>query len=216
MHKGIALGSFAGLLVLVVLDSLAVRLGLANGIVPRLVGTMPWVTSRALGITAFVALTAEVVLGLSSSTGVADRLIGRARLVDLHGWMSGLTLSLVTAHALTLLLDAYAGLDLFDLAVPGVIASRRAGVALGILSAYVGVALHLSSRFRARIGAKAWRRLHMGSFVAFVAAAAHGILAGTDASARPMRILFGASLGVVAVLTALRISRAMKPSVRRA
>lgn len=218
MRRALALGSIAGVLVLLLLDALAVRLGLAQGFVPRLVGTTPWVTSRALGITAFVSLTAEVVLGLGSTTGTADRLMGRARAVDLHGWLSGLTLSLVSAHALVLMLDAYAGFDLLDLTVPGVSASRRGGVALGIIATYVALGLHLSSRFRARLGAKVWRRLHMGSFVAFVAAAAHGLVAGTDAATTPMRVLYACSLGVVAVLTALRVARAadVKPATRPA
>lgn len=69
--------------------------------------------------------------------------------------------------------------------------------------------LHLSSRFRARLGAKVWRRLHMGSFVAFAFAALHGLASGTDAGASPMRLLFGCSLGIVAVLTVLRVARAM-------
>ena len=209
MRKSVAFGVIAGVFALLVLDGLAVRLGVADGVLPRLGGTMPWVTSRALGITAFVSLTAEVVLGLLSTTRTADRLMGRARAVDLHGWLSGLTLSLITAHALILLLDAYAGLDVLDLTVPGVSASRRGGVALGIIATYVALGLHLSSRFRARLGAKLWRRLHMGSFVAFAFAAAHGLAAGTDAGASPMRLLFASSLGVVAVLTVLRIVRAM-------
>lgn len=214
MRRALLVGFTFGTLGLLLLDALAVRAGLAPGILPRIAGQTPWIVSRALGITAFVSLTAEVVLGLLSSSGTADRLMGRARAVDVHRWLSTVTLALVGGHALVLLLDAYVRFDLLDLVVPLVTKERRIGVALGIVAAYLALVIHLSSRFRKEIGAKAWRRWHYASFAVFVAVVAHGLAAGTDASTTPMRLVYLGSAILVALLTGRRIATAMAPAPR--
>jgi sulfoxide reductase heme-binding subunit YedZ len=207
MRRPIVLGIVLGGLGLVAIDTFAARTGLSEGLIPRLAGDAPWIVSRALGITAFVALTSEVVFGLLSSTAVAERFMGRARAIDVHSFLSTVTLSLIAAHALVLLFDAYAGFDVFDLLVPFVAGQRRVGIAFGILAAYVALALHTSSRFRKQIGAKAWRRLHFASFAVFIAATVHGIVAGSDSGA--MRLLYAGALCVVGGLTILRVGRSL-------
>src|SRR5262249_51235342 len=56
-----------------VVEAIAVRLGVIADPIPKLAGTEMWTTSRAAGVTAFGALTLDVLFGLFVSTGAIDR-----------------------------------------------------------------------------------------------------------------------------------------------
>ena len=171
MRRSTLAGIIFGLIALLFLDSIAVRLGIATGIIPRVAGPIPWIGSRALGITAFVALTFEVVFGLLSSSGEAERVMGRARAVDIHRWLSGVTLSLVGAHAAVLVFDRYAGFDILDITVPFVAPTQRVSVGIGVLAAYLSMMVHGTSLAMKRHGRVApahvlresLRSLHLGN-----------------------------------------------------
>lgn len=204
MRRYVLSGVAMGLGLLAVADALAIRAGWGPGLFPRSTGPGPWLTSRAAGITAFVALSLDVIFGMLVSTGAADRWIARARTVDVHRWLSGVALTLVATHALLLLGDGFVRFDLLDVLVPFVAPYRAAAVALGVLAAYLGVVIHLGFEMRHRIGVAAWKRLHRLSLAVFVLAVGHGLLAGTDADAAWMRHLYLASGGTVGGLLLLR------------
>ena len=65
-------------IVALVVEATLVRLGVVTDPIPKLAGSAAWTTSRAAGVTAFAALTLDVVFGLFVSTG-ADRSLGAAR-----------------------------------------------------------------------------------------------------------------------------------------
>jgi predicted ferric reductase len=207
MHKRIALGVALGGLLLVVLDAVAVRIGAAPGVIPKLSGTSLWITSRAAGITAFLALTLDVIFGLFVSTGAADRIIARARSVEIHRWLSTVALAMTGLHALSLLGDSFVQFDALDLLIPFLSSYRSSAVALGVLAAYGLSVVHQSFQWRKRIGASAWRKLHYVSFLVFVAALLHGLLAGSDSSTPWMRVLYVSSATAVMVLGTLRVLR---------
>jgi DMSO/TMAO reductase YedYZ heme-binding membrane subunit len=205
MRKRIVLGVAIGGALLLVLDAVAVRSGAAPGAIPKLAGSSLWITSRAAGITAYLALTLDVVFGLLVSTGAADRIIPRARSVETHRWLATAALSLTGLHALALLGDRFIHFDVLDLLVPLLSSYRSYAVALGVLAAYGALLVHASFSWRKRIGAKTWRKLHYVSFFVFVAALLHGMLAGSD-SARPgLLAMYVSTATVVAVLVALRV-----------
>ena len=91
--------------VALVAEAIAVRLGWIDDPIPKLAGAAAWTTSRAAGVIAFVALTLDMVFGLSVSTGVFDRIVPRAASVDVHRWLASVSLTLVAIHALALLCD---------------------------------------------------------------------------------------------------------------
>lgn len=183
MRRPLALGMALGALVLLVLDAVVIRAGLGPGAVPKLAGSSMWITSRAAGVTAFLALSIDVALGLCISTGVADRAVPRARIVEAHWLLSAVTLTLTAVHAGALLGDRFIRFDVLDVLIPLVSRYRSLSVALGLLAAYLALAIHQSFAWRKRLGAKLWRSLHQASFAAYAAALAHGIFAGTDAGA---------------------------------
>lgn len=198
-------GVVVGLVALALLGAIASRAGWIAVDVPRPDGSGAWFLARATGLTAFIALALDVIFGLLVSTRAGDRWVGRANAIDLHGWLSPLGIALVLGHALVLLADRYIRFDLIDLVVPFASSYRPVGVGLGVLAAYLAVVVHASFGLRRRLGTRRWRRLHYVSFVAFVAAALHAILAGSDAS-RPWAIaLYGTPLAIAAALVAHRI-----------
>ena len=194
-----------GLAVLAVLGAIASRAGWVAIEVPRPTGTGPWFISRATGFAAFIALTLDVIVGLLVSTRAGDRWPGRANAIDLHGWLAPVTLALVLGHALVLLGDRYIRFDVLDVIVPFAAPYRPVAVGVGVIAAYLALVVHASFGLRKRLGARTWRRLHYLSFVAFVAAALHAILAGTDSSRGWAVALYGFPLAVVGALIAVRV-----------
>jgi sulfoxide reductase heme-binding subunit YedZ len=188
---------------------LAVRAGLVPAALPdpRPEGPLAWRTSRALGLTAFVALTLEIALGLGLAAGVTDRLIARARVAVLHDRLSLGALALVAAHAVALLGDRWLRFDVVDLVVPFAARVRGAGVALGVIAAWIAVVVHASVSLRGRLGARWFRWVHRLAFVAWVAVVAHGVGAGTDTRSPFVAGLYLASASLVGALFVVRVVR---------
>lgn len=207
VRRRIVLGVALGGALLLVVDAVAVRMGVATGAIPKLAGTSLWITSRAAGVTAFVALTLDVVFGLFVSTGAVDRFVTRGQSVDAHRWLSTAALTMVAVHALALIGDRFVRFDMLDLLVPFVSAYRSFAVALGVLAAYGALLVHASFSWRKRIGAKTWRRLHYTSFFVFVAALLHGLLAGSDSNTAGMHAIYVSSATAVVALGAYRALR---------
>ncbi len=204
MTRPSVLGLLAGVVALVLLDAVAVRLGVAPGVIPDF-GAPAWIASRAAGVAALVALTTDVVVGLSISTGLGDRWVARARSVELHRWLSAGTLSLVAFHALVLGADRFVRFDALDAAIPFLSAYRPAAVGLGALAAYGALLVHASFGWVRRIGGYAWRKLHYVSFAVFALALTHAwILSGDDGIARIVTLV---STAAVAALVVLRVAR---------
>jgi sulfoxide reductase heme-binding subunit YedZ len=216
MRRAVAWGSIVGVLVLLVLDAVLTRAGVIAEVLPRASGAGPWLVSRAAGLTAYVALSLEIMLGLLVSTGAVDRALPRARVVELHQWLSSVAIVLVGAHAIALLGDGFVGYDALDLTVPFAAAPRRLATGLGVLSGYAMLGLHLSFAARGKIGARTWRKLHYGAFVLYVTATVHGISAGTDTGRPFTTLLYTLSGLVVATLLGVRIVGAVNERTRRA
>jgi len=211
MLRRIALGIAIGGTLLLVLDAIAVRAGIAAGAIPKLAAPSLWITSRAAGVTAFLALTLDVAFGLFVSTGVADRVIARARSVDVHRWLSTVALAMTAVHALALLGDRFVPFDMLDILIPFLSSYRGFAVGLGVAAFHAAVLVDASFAWRRRIGAKTWRKLHYLSVFVFTAALLHGLLAGSDASTPAMRGLFISSATLVGALGLYRVLRPSRP-----
>jgi hypothetical protein len=138
-----------------------------------------WLVARAAGLVAFGLLTLSVWLGLAMST----RLLGPKRqkpLLALHRTLAWTGLSMVALHAGALLLDPVMHFSVLSVLIPGAAAWRPASVALGVVVAWLSLALAASFNARRWIGQKGWRRLHYASFAAFWLSLGHAVLVGTD------------------------------------
>jgi sulfoxide reductase heme-binding subunit YedZ len=138
-----------------------------------------WLVARAAGLVAFGLLTLSVWLGLAMST----RLLGPKRqkpLLALHRTLAWTGLSMVALHAGALLLDPVMHFNVLSVLIPGAAAWRPASVALGVVAAWLSLALAASFNARRWIGQKGWRRLHYATFAAFWLSLGHAVLVGTD------------------------------------
>lgn len=145
-------------------------------------GDLEWVLARGAGMTAFVLLSVAVALGLALSLRAASPAWPRVLTTDLHRSVTGLALLMTGLHLAMLFVDADAAMSVLDLLVPFASSYRPLATALGILGLYVLLLTWGSTAMRSRIGQRRWRALHRVAIVAYLAALAHGILAGTDSS----------------------------------
>jgi methionine sulfoxide reductase heme-binding subunit len=138
-----------------------------------------WLVARASGLVAFGLLTTSVWLGLAMST----RLLGpkrQKRLLGLHRTLAWTGLSMVALHVGGLLFDPILHFGALAVVVPGAASWRTGAVALGVVAAWLSLALAASFNARRWIGQKGWRRLHYATFAAFWLALGHALLVGTD------------------------------------
>jgi sulfoxide reductase heme-binding subunit YedZ len=166
-----------------------------------------WYAARAAGVVAYALLTSGVLLGVL--------LAGRARLprwpafavTDVHRFLSILTGVFIAIHVWALLLDRYAHVSVATLVVPGATSYRPFWLALGTVALELLLAVAASNLLRKRIGHMRWRRVHYLTFVVWIASTAHGVGAGTDATAGWLRSLYLVSIGSVALALTWRVGR---------
>jgi sulfoxide reductase heme-binding subunit YedZ len=171
------------------------------------VSGVDWYAARAAGVVAYALLTSGVLLGVL--------LGGRARLprwpafavTDVHRFVSILTGVFIAIHVYALLLDRYAHVSVVTLVVPGASSYRPFWLALGTIALELLFAVAISNVLRKQIGHKRWRRVHYLTFGVWIASTAHGIGAGTDATAGWLRVLYLVSIGTVAVALLWRTGR---------
>ena len=140
-----------------------------------------WLAARASGITAYLLLTIQVVLGLvlSHPTNQTTWRLSK-RLFPWHENAWVFVLAFLGAHIVALVLDPYAGVGIGGVIVPGLSSYRSSAVALGTLALYALLVTGLTARYAARLPAGLWLRIHRLSLVVFGLTWMHGLLAGTD------------------------------------
>jgi sulfoxide reductase heme-binding subunit YedZ len=163
-----------------------------------------WILARASGITAYVLLWAVVMAGLTLRSRAFRVRLRPAAVTDVHRILALLALGAIALHGCALMLDRVVHLSFAALLIPGLARYRPLPTALGVVAAELAVVLVVSFPLRRRIGIRVWRALHWASYVAFAAAAAHGIGAGSDAAQPAARWLYAGSVATVAGATGYR------------
>jgi predicted ferric reductase len=198
---GVAIGALVGLAVVV----LAAHLPTLAGIAAAFAGRLPWYTTRAAAITAYLLLSGTTILGLSISTRLLDRLMSRATAFALHEWLSWLALACAGLHVVALLVDTFQPFSPLEVLVPFTSSYREVATGLGTIGLYLLAIITVSFYARARIGQRAWRTLHYGSFALYLLATAHGIFSGASQDLPWMQWVYVASASLVGFLLASRI-----------
>jgi sulfoxide reductase heme-binding subunit YedZ len=158
-----------------------------------------WITSRAAGISALLAASAAVALGVL----MGGRMSTRKDLRVMHEALSLATLVALAVHALALLGDGYLKPSLADVTIPFLIDHEPVWTGLGIVAGWLLFLLGVSYYFRARIGVARWRRLHRWTALAWVFGLVHAVMAGTDAGA----VWFLAAAAMVVLPAAALLTR---------
>jgi predicted ferric reductase len=178
-------------------------------------GVLTWVLARAAGFTAYGLLTCSVVLGLALGLRWRSPRWPRWATTELHRFVTLLTLVFLGLHVLLLALDGYMRFRLVELLVPFANHYRPLWTALGVVAAWLALAVWASTWLQRLIGYRAWRRLHFTTFVVYAAATLHGLQAGSDGH-RPWALaLYAASALTVAALTAARLAGPRRPVASR-
>ena len=177
---------------------------------------LPWYTTRVTALLAYLALSGSVVYGLLLSTKILDRVTHRAVSYTLHGDLAGIGVALALVHAAVLALDRSMPYSLVELLVPFAGPYRPLWVGIGQLTLGLSLVVLLSFYVRKRIGQRTWRLVHYLSFVAFVGATAHGLMAGSDTSATWAYLGYMIISALVLFLVTYRIILARGAAMERA
>src|SRR2546423_4101628 len=162
-----------------------------------------WVIARSTGTAALVALVLSVLSGMALRAGALAWLSHNRGVRAGHDLTSVLWLPLAFAHVIALMLDPYAKIGPVDLIVPFLVSYGSVAIGLGTLSLQLVVVVLLSTWLRSSLTRQGWLAIHRLSYVAFIAAFAHGLLAGTD-FAQPVLIALASVTAAVLVLVAFR------------
>jgi len=176
--------------------------------------TLSWEIARAGGMLAYVLATASVALGLLLSLKAHSTNWPRFITNELHRYITLLTLVFIGIHTLAVWLDPFTGFTPAEVLVPMAAHYRPLWIGMGIVSAYLAVAVWLSEYVRRFIGYAWWRRLHYVTFVVFLLGALHGLGAGSDSQEWWALLLYAGTIGVVAVLIGWRMTRSLPESSR--
>jgi predicted ferric reductase len=172
---------------------------------------LPWYATRLLGFLSYAAIALSVVYGLLLSTHLLDAIAHRAVSFTLHQDLAAIGLGLGLVHAALLTLDRTVPFHMDELLIPFQGPYRPLWVGLGQLALYLTIVVVASFSVRRRIGQRRWRALHYLTFLVFAAVTAHGLMAGSDASAPWALWGYVGTGATVAFLTAYRIVVAMAP-----
>lgn len=194
--------------------------GTLRAMLDSLAGTQPkvyWYLSRASAFVGYALLWLSMVLGLAITNRLARLWPGGLTYTALHEHASLLGLAFGTLHALFLLGDRYIGYTLPQVLLPfGNLAYRPAWVALGQIAFYLLIPVTFSFYVRRSIGQKAWRLIHLVSYLTFGLTLLHGLLSGTDSTAAGVLFFYWGTFVSVAGLSAYRaltaLARQVEPS----
>jgi sulfoxide reductase heme-binding subunit YedZ len=164
-----------------------------------------WYLTRALATSAYLTLTVSVLLGMLRSLARQSRERLSWIIDELHQVFSTLALVLVLGHLLTLLVDPFLPFTLSNLLLPLAEPYKPLPVRFGVLALYGMVLLLLSSWIRRWIPYGIWRSIHYLSFLLFVLATAHGLLAGSDTSEPWARAVYTGAAASVLFMSLMRM-----------
>ena len=165
---------------------------------------LPWVFERLFAFLAYFAMTGSVIYGLLLSTKILDAIAHRPITFTLHQDLASIGLGLAAVHGMLLGLDKTVPFSLAQIAVPGLAPHAPLWVAAGQVAFYLMAVVVGSFYVRRQIGQRAWRTLHYVTFLVFLGATAHGIMAGTS-SATPWA--WWTYVGTIIVVTFLLVYR---------
>jgi sulfoxide reductase heme-binding subunit YedZ len=160
-----------------------------------------WYASRATGVVALLLLTVVVVLGMLVNR--QGRLPGLPRfaVTGLHRNLSLLAAAFVALHVLTAVADSYVNIPLTAVVVPLTSPYERLWLGVGAVSLDLMLALIVTSLLRRHLSRRAWRVVHLLSYLSWPVAWVHSFFASGD--------LQHGALFVLALLCAIAVGVAL-------
>ena len=139
-----------------------------------------WYASRATGVVALLLLTGVMVLGMLVTR--QGRLPGLPRFAvsGLHRNLSLLAVAFVALHVLTAVADGYVNIPLTSAIVPLTSPYERFWLGLGAVSLDLTVAVIVTSLLRRHLSRRAWRLVHLLSYLSWPVAWLHSFFSSDD------------------------------------
>ncbi len=182
---------------------------------PALANKFYWYMARSAGFTAYGLLSITVLLGVSTTSSIWDKLRLRRFVTQMHQFASLLILPFLFFHLWGLHQDTSIPFSWATILVPFTDQYRPLFTGFGILTLYGLVLIVVTSYFREKISVKAWRQVHYASFPMFILVTMHGILTGTDSTSEWAILIYliPTTLFILLVLKRIRKSK-QKPQAR--
>jgi methionine sulfoxide reductase heme-binding subunit len=160
-----------------------------------------WYSTRATGVVSLALLTLTMVLGILTAGRFSRRSWPAFAQADLHKRVSVIAVVFLAIHVLTAVLDTYVHIGLISIVVPFTSHYQPLWTGLGTVALDLLAAVALSSAFRTRISAGAWRAIHWLAYGSWPVAMAHALGEGTDGAKLWMGVFAAVcSLAVVGAL----------------
>ncbi|HXA30128.1 MAG TPA: ferric reductase-like transmembrane domain-containing protein [Candidatus Angelobacter sp.] len=169
-------------------------------------GLVLWEAARAAALAAFAVLAAALVTGMAVRTQLLGGLATSPAVLALHSFLSWFWVPLVAVHVTALILDGTSRLTPLDAAVPFRAPYAQVPIGLGTIGLLILVLVGVTSAFRRRMSARAFRVVHRAAYPMFAVFLVHAQLAGTDFSRTWISVLGWATLGALAVLALVRLA----------
>ncbi len=166
---------------------------------------LTWHFIRSAGTAAYILLTASTVWGLFISAKVVKNWSPGVMSMLMHATLSWLAILFGMGHGLLLLVDRYFNYRLTDVLVPFTGPYRPFATGLGIIGFWIALIVTLSFSVRRQMGNRAWRTLHLSSYIAFGLSTVHGLLAGADAQGLGFRLMMALCVMLVLGLLSYRM-----------
>lgn len=160
-----------------------------------------WYVTRAAGLAAYLLLWLSTVWGLAVASKIFDPVLHRAFTFDAHEWISLLALGFVGLHMGVLLVDAYSPFSIIQILIPFTSSYRPLWVGIGVIGMYLMLLVTVTFYIRSRIGQKAFRSIHLFSFISYAAVTAHSLFAGTDSTLWSSKLIYATTALVIVFLT---------------
>lgn len=168
-------------------------------------GPLLWYVNRSTGMVLLLLLTATVLMGIWSTRGEAGGRLPRFAVQALHRNVGLLSVAMITVHIGSAVLDEYVDIRWWQAFVPHQLHYKPLWLALGIVALDLMLAVVLTSLVRARLGHRAWRAVHLSSYVIWALAVVHGVGIGTDTATAWGRWTYVGSAAAVAASVAVRL-----------
>lgn len=164
-----------------------------------------WFFARGAGFVSLVLLTASVCAGILVSMRWRNATWPLFVTTELHRYVTLVFFCFLGLHITTVLLDPFAKLRLSDALIPFSSPYRPVWVGLGVVAAEAAAAFALSIFIRDRIGYRAWRVLHYGTYAILPLALVHSLGTGSDTTSAWGLSIYAACVLAVAVSGGLRL-----------
>jgi len=165
-----------------------------------------WYLVRTTGIVSVFTLSSSIALGFLTSSRMLGPKPSIPWLIDLHRFLSSITMILILLHLIGLWADNFTSFSLADLLIPfqSDFLKKQNAITFGIIAFWMIVIVEMTSLIKTKLNTKIWHTVHLLSVPAVVLSILHGYKIGSDAD-NP--VLIGITTTAITALSLLIIVR---------